>query len=383
MSTGGGDVYWAVNGAAPNRELVIEWRKMGYNGCATDGSEAVTFQAVLFESRPDVLFNYADTSFGGTCTAHDRGASASIGVQTTTAVGKQSSLNTGAVQDSTAVSWTATLPSNTPPTITSLNPKSWYTDVFDTYIEVIGTKFTPQSVLLVNGSPRSTSVYNQGDAFAVLTAADIAKVGTLQLSMFNGLPNGGPSTPVSYTIAGDDFTLATSSSSMTVRLGQSNNITVYANPNPVYNDGISLSCSGLPVNATCTFDPARILPLGYSVMTITAKTSAAQPATPTASHRRLSPWGFATVGFVAAFAGVRSRKRALAVLILAAFFSFAYIGCGGGGGSTSHSAATTTTTTPTNPTVTPSSTTGTFNVTITATSGSLTRTKIITVTLSQ
>lgn len=380
-ATASGDVFWTSSGAAPNRELVVEWRNVDHAGCKTDGSETVTFQVVLFENRPDVLVNYKDAAFGGTCTASDRGATASIGVQTTSAVARQSSIHTGSIQDGTAYLWKSTLATNATPVIKAINPTSWYADVFDVYVELTGSNFGPNAVALVNGSPRQTYLFSSGDMLAIIKAADLAKTGTLQISVFNGLPGGGPSNSIALPVNADDFQLSTSVSSFNIKLGQSASTQVFVNPNPVYNDGVSLTCSGLPSNATCTFDPARILPLGYSVLTITTKASSGTTPVLTGRSRPRRGWGFAALGLMAAcFGAARSRKRAVILVVIAAALLAMYVGCGGGGVTTTSTP--TGTGTNTNPTVTPQSTPTTYAVIITGTSGSLVRTRTVSVVLT-
>jgi subtilisin family serine protease len=97
------NVFWAVTGLAPNRELVIEWRNVGPFDCPSLGG---TFQVVFFEGLADILFNYADTIFGGACASADRGAEATVGVQTSPSVARQYSHNSASVNDGTALLWT-------------------------------------------------------------------------------------------------------------------------------------------------------------------------------------------------------------------------------------------------------------------------------------
>jgi subtilisin family serine protease len=75
------NVFWAVQGEAPRRELVIEWRDVRHYECPGPTGGSVRFQVVLFEDRDDVVFNYADTEFGGSCAFADGGHSATVGVQ--------------------------------------------------------------------------------------------------------------------------------------------------------------------------------------------------------------------------------------------------------------------------------------------------------------
>lgn len=98
------NVFWSLHGTAPYRELVIEWRNMARYSC--DLALGVTVQAVFFESGPDILFNYADTIFGDTCTLANGGSSATIGVQTAAGVARQYSLNTSSVTSGSSLLWT-------------------------------------------------------------------------------------------------------------------------------------------------------------------------------------------------------------------------------------------------------------------------------------
>gem|GEM_PF-1147622 len=114
------NVFWEVTGTAPTRELVIEWRDVRRYDCRTNSTATVKFQVVFFEGRSDILFNYADATFGGACTSADRGGLATVGVQVGSTLGTQFSFNTQSLNDSTALLWTIPQPaiSVTP---TSLN----------------------------------------------------------------------------------------------------------------------------------------------------------------------------------------------------------------------------------------------------------------------
>ncbi len=100
------NVFWDVTGTAPNRELVIEWRDVRQFTCSGDGTATVKFQIVFFEGSSDILFNYADVVFGGSCAFADQGASATVGVQVGSNSANQYSFNTASVADGTALLWT-------------------------------------------------------------------------------------------------------------------------------------------------------------------------------------------------------------------------------------------------------------------------------------
>ena len=100
-------VVWQVTGAAPNRELVVEWRNLGRSDqfCALyEGF--VTFQVVFFEGRSDVLFNYSDTAFGHECAAFDHGVSATVGIQVAPGIARMFSYNTASLSDGMSLLWT-------------------------------------------------------------------------------------------------------------------------------------------------------------------------------------------------------------------------------------------------------------------------------------
>lgn len=113
------NVFWAVSGSSPNRELVIEWRDVRHFNCNADSTATVRFQVVFFEGSSNILFNYADTSFGGACTSFDRGGSATIGVQTASSQATTFSFNSQSLTDGMALLWTIA----TPPAL-SVTPSS-------------------------------------------------------------------------------------------------------------------------------------------------------------------------------------------------------------------------------------------------------------------
>ncbi|HYX67828.1 MAG TPA: S8 family serine peptidase, partial [Terriglobales bacterium] len=106
------NVFWAVTGTTPNRELVVEWRNViQFNSCTTD--ETVTFQAVFFESKSDILFNYLDPVFGGCASFGDYGAASTIGVQVSLGLANQFSFDDPSLDSNTSLLWTTTGPNMT------------------------------------------------------------------------------------------------------------------------------------------------------------------------------------------------------------------------------------------------------------------------------
>ena len=112
------NVFWDVTGAAPSRELVVEWRNLQEFSCTADSAATVRFQVVFFEGSSDILFNYADATFGGKCAA-DRGSAATVGVQASGNVGTEYSFNSPSLSDNFALLWKAA-----PPPAISVTPGS-------------------------------------------------------------------------------------------------------------------------------------------------------------------------------------------------------------------------------------------------------------------
>jgi hypothetical protein len=98
-------VFWAVTGAEPQRQLVIEWRNVSRASGCTDPTANVTFQVVFFEASRDILFNYAHTTFGGApaCALGDNGGHATVGIQIVDPSAAQFSFDTPSLADNMSI----------------------------------------------------------------------------------------------------------------------------------------------------------------------------------------------------------------------------------------------------------------------------------------
>jgi len=103
-----GNVWWQVDGTAPNRRLIVEWVRPHYS--QTGGSPAV-FQAWLGEDGT-LQFHYANTVFGDPDHADwDFGGSATVGMQNVDAsIGNLHSYNEPVIAPGSALAWTPTSP---------------------------------------------------------------------------------------------------------------------------------------------------------------------------------------------------------------------------------------------------------------------------------
>ena len=69
-----GNVYWEVQGSAPNRQLIVEW----YQRPHLSSIDSATFEIILFETSNQISFLYQDVYFANP--TYDYGASATVGV---------------------------------------------------------------------------------------------------------------------------------------------------------------------------------------------------------------------------------------------------------------------------------------------------------------
>jgi hypothetical protein len=148
--------------------------------------ETVRFQVVLFESSSDILFNYADTVFGGSAAWTDYRA----WVQVQVAPGVTTSFSTGepSLNDNVALLWTTTGPNltNSVPSITSLSPSSAPVAA-DFTLVVNGSNFIDSSVVRWNGSNRPTTFMNSGQLSAQISAANLSPgISTVTVLTFAG-----------------------------------------------------------------------------------------------------------------------------------------------------------------------------------------------------
>lgn len=169
------------------------------------------------------------------------------------------------------------------------------------------------------------------------------------------------------------FNLSTSSAVATLGQGATTNVTFSIAPSNGFAGMVNLSCSGLPLGATCSFSPASIAVSANAPATgmLTIQTSAG-----TAGYNDVRPAGIGGRGALGAMAALllltgtmmTTRRRrwlrwasALGVLLLTIGL---VSGCSYGSAGT------------------PSTPEGTSNVTVTATSGSVTQTSMIAMTVN-
>jgi subtilisin family serine protease len=203
------NVYWAVIGAAPNRNLVVEWRTVRSFACLSDSSATVTFQAVFSEANNHVQFNYANTVFGGDCAFQDYGQAATIGIQNATSNFVVYQRTREFIDGNTSLLWLSpppSAPANPLPVLASLSPSSGPLFGPDLTVTVSGSGFFLGSLVQWNGTNLATSFVSTTQLTALIPAELLSPFNvyggmstTPQITVFNPMPGGGTSKPLPFT----------------------------------------------------------------------------------------------------------------------------------------------------------------------------------------
>lgn len=217
------------------------------------------------------------------------------------------------------------------------NPVTFTTTVTSTAGTPTGT------VSLLDGSNSVASATLDGSGHASFTLSTLT-VGTHTISVAYGGDTDfstSASSTVSQTVNAADFTLAATGSPVTVPVGQSGTATITVTPEGLFGSTITFSCSGLPAESNCVFNPPSFTPnSAVTSSTVTLTTTAPSAAFPSDQFERFTPltlgiWLTGISGLIL----LAQRRRQMGrwvrcgatlavVLAFAAFMS----SCGGGGG---------------------------------------------------
>ncbi len=99
-----------------------------------------------------------------------------------------------------AITVTSDGTNNPVPTLSSINPNSATAGGNAFTLNVNGTNFINSSVVYWNGQPRPTTLISPTKLNVVIVAADIANVGTANITVVNPTPGGGTSSALPFTI---------------------------------------------------------------------------------------------------------------------------------------------------------------------------------------
>jgi DNA-binding beta-propeller fold protein YncE len=130
------------------------------------------------------------------------GSITSLGVYTApNTLGTYHVVATSVADSTTSASAVVTIELPNPiPTISFLDPSCAPVGAQTFTLAVIGTNFSPSSIIRWNGTNLPTTLIS-GSPIANIPASDIATAGTATVTVFNPAPGGGVSSPVSFNIA--------------------------------------------------------------------------------------------------------------------------------------------------------------------------------------
>ena len=116
----------------------------------------------------------------------------------------------GGLCASNSVALTVTAPTPAP-TLSSVSPTSAIAGSAAFTLTATGSNFTANSVVRVNGSPRTTTFVSPTQVTAAILASDIATPGTPSITVFTPAPGGGTSGGQTLTVLGPSLTVNTTS----------------------------------------------------------------------------------------------------------------------------------------------------------------------------
>jgi len=203
------------------------------------------------------------------------------------------------------------------------------------------------SVTFKNGST-ILGVVPLSNGVASLTTSSLGPGPYTVTASYSGDTNSGSSTsaPVALTVV--DYTVTPSALSLTVKRGQSGQVTLAVTPAPAgsFSPTVTFSCSGLPLQATCSFSPATVTTSGaLANTTLTIQTTASARLEHLFGRSELL-YAFLLPGFMGIVLMRRNGKRIagsarlLGLICLLTLSTIWSTGCGagasppGGGGST-------------------------------------------------
>jgi hypothetical protein len=209
-----------------------------------------------------------------------------------------------------------------------------------------------------------------GARTGTITITDSA-AGSPHIVSLAGNGSGAPPPPTT------DFSVSVNPGSATVTAGQSAAYTVTLGSTGGFNLPVTLSCSGLPTGAACTFSPSAPNPNGSTVTSqlgISTTARAALVPLPMGKHFPTTPaWAvLAALTLIVALAVRKQKQLRWVIAVPALALLMGSSGCGTNG---SNNPQPTPTPTPTPTGGTPA---GTYTVTVTGTSGTQTHTAGIT-----
>ncbi|HTC62837.1 MAG TPA: beta-propeller fold lactonase family protein [Candidatus Saccharimonadales bacterium] len=156
---------------------------------------------------------------------------------------------------------------NPPPGTGSIIPQSLPAGSNAFTLNVTGTNFTPNSIVLVNGVARSTTYMSSSLLLATLLPSDLKHSAMLNITVSNPPPGGGTTAALALSVA--DYNVSAVSPVRTLHADSQANFTLMVSAeNGTLSHAITFTASGLPPGVTASFSPASV-PAGSGSVNVT------------------------------------------------------------------------------------------------------------------
>ena len=223
-----------------------------------------------------------------------------------------------------------------------------------TFSPAPGTYSSSQSVTIAGATPLSV-IYYTTDGTSPATSASalqysgpiaVSSTETIQaIAVASGYSNSSVVSAM-YTISApaSDFQVSVSPTTLTIVAGQTGTATFTVTPQNGFNSPVSFACTGLPAEASCSFNPTSVTPSGSAVSSIlTVSTTAPSAALHMPLPNSLRPsyaFLFPVLGVILGTAAHRRkalRRLSLLGLLILLIVAAGLTSCGGGGTFTGNS----------------------------------------------
>src|SRR5713101_4478791 len=150
-----------------------------------------------------------------------------------------------------------------------------------------GAYTSPQTVALSDATAGATIYYTTNGTTPTTTSTKYTTTITVNstetikaIATATGLANSAVASAThTINVPAADFQLSVNPTTLTIVAGQSGTATFTVTPQNGFNSQVSFACSGLPSEATCSFNPTSVTPNGAAVSsTLTVTTTAMSAA---------------------------------------------------------------------------------------------------------
>ena len=232
----------------------------GINCPGTCSANFASGTAVLLTAKPAAGASFSGWS--GACTGTVTTCSLSI-----TAAGSVSATFHTPTSTTTALTVSPTTP--------QANAGSVVT--FTARVSPVSGNIAPTGTITFNNGAAPLGTAQLTNGAATLTTSSLSVGPYSVTASYSGDGNYSGSTSAAQALTVVDYTVASSATSLTLKRGQSGQLTLTVSPAPAgsFSPTVTFSCSGLPQQSTCSFSPASLTANGPSASTtLTIQTTA-------------------------------------------------------------------------------------------------------------